>query len=191
MKKFKLISFASLTLAVLFSVTACKKGDTGDTGPAGSTGSTGATGVQGPQGDQGNANVNTLIFSTTSSDWTWSSSFGNHYYSTDKAATNITQAIVDSGAVWVYAQFCTTCNWTALSYTDDVTVYPAYLFWSYNYGLNDIRFVEEPSNGTQPANPGVIKFKVVTATAAANRAHPGLNWNDYEAVQRAFNLPNN
>ena len=42
-----------LGMAIIMSVSSCKKGDTGPAGPAGAAGPTGATGASGPQGPAG------------------------------------------------------------------------------------------------------------------------------------------
>jgi len=82
----------SILPLLLWSMSACKKGDTGPIGPAGA---------------DGNTNViysdwhmtNPWIYSTTSTG-TGKSTF---YY--DMAASGLTQGVLDSGTVLVYAKF--------------------------------------------------------------------------------------
>lgn len=78
----------------------CKKGDTG---PAGSTGSAGSTGPAGPTGATGSANV---IYSAwfTPATYVKDTVFGIYGFIYDKATTDITQPILDSGLVLVYGK---------------------------------------------------------------------------------------
>src|SRR5450631_3224356 len=84
-----------IVLSILF--VSCKKGDTG---PAGATGPAGPAGVAGPTGT---ANV---IYSAwfTPAAYKKDTIFGIYGFNYDKATTDITQSIVDSGTVITFGK---------------------------------------------------------------------------------------
>jgi hypothetical protein len=83
-----------LSLFTLLLLSSCKKGDTG---PAG------ATGAAGPTGATGSANV---IYSAwfTPATYVKDTVFGTYGFIYDKATTDITQPVLDSGVVLVYGK---------------------------------------------------------------------------------------
>ncbi|HWK05774.1 MAG TPA: hypothetical protein VNS58_19170 [Puia sp.] len=89
-----------LSLFTLLLFSSCKKGDTG---PAGATGAAGATGSAGPTGATGSANV---IYSAwfTPATYVKDTVFGTYGFIYDKATTDITQPVLDSGVVLVYGK---------------------------------------------------------------------------------------
>jgi len=95
-------SFLCLTILVL-SVVSCKKGDPGPAGATGPAGPGGATGPAGPAGSSGSADV---IYSDwfTPSAYTKDTVFGIWGFNYIQTATDITQNILDSGTVIVYAK---------------------------------------------------------------------------------------
>ena len=78
----------------------CTKGDQGPAGPAGPTGATGATGAQ---GSTGSANV---VYSQwfTPPSYIKDTVFGIYGFYYDKATTDITQPVLDSGIVLTYGK---------------------------------------------------------------------------------------
>ncbi len=119
----KLSSLLLLLLSIIFISVNCTKegpegpvGAQGPQGPPGSTGATGATGSQGPPGPAGSANV--IYSSWAAASWT---STGVAPYSaiflSDRAATGVTQAIIDNGVVLCYAKGIPDGSGVATSHT--------------------------------------------------------------------------
>src|ERR1700720_2689117 len=89
-----------LSLFTLLLFSSCKKGDTG---PAGATGAAGAAGSAGPTGATGSANV---IYSAwfTPDTYVKDTVFNLYGFYYNKATTDITQAVLDSGVVLTYGK---------------------------------------------------------------------------------------
>jgi hypothetical protein len=101
----KTASVANLSRVLLFlllswAMVACQKGNTG---PAGATGPAGPTGGNGAQGPAGTANV---IYSQwfDPSTYVKDTVFGTWGFYYDKATTDITQQVVDSGTVITFGK---------------------------------------------------------------------------------------
>ena len=89
-----------LLISVLINCLACK-GPQGEVGPQGVAGPTGAQGAQGPQGAQGAANlIVSAWLPVNAADW--KSDNDPLYFYTGVEDKNITQAIIDKGAVMAY-----------------------------------------------------------------------------------------
>lgn len=144
----------------------------------------GKDGAQGPQGPAGNANVNVQITTVTTSDWIVSAP---SYYVSIYVAT-ITQAIVDNGAVLVYISNGAG-GWEALPVTIPVSS-------SYSSTYNPVHYLygvtiwKTDTDYTQATNPGTRTFKILAIASSARLSHPNLDYTNYEAVKKAFNLPN-
>jgi hypothetical protein len=94
------LSRVLLVLLLSSSMVACQKGNTG---PAGATGPAGPTGGAGAQGPAGTANV---IYSQwfDPSAYVKDTVFGTWGFYYDKATTDITQQVVDSGTVITFGK---------------------------------------------------------------------------------------
>ena len=168
MKKIKM--FLSLLIVVIIATTfnACTKGDTGPQGSAGAN------------GYNGNANVNTQTF--TISSW----SFNSPSYSASVTDYDITQDIVDNGAVMVYVSNGSG-GWQPLP----LTGYPTSTYsstYTTVHALYTAAFYKTDSDLTQPASPGALSFKVVAIAGLAYKKHATVNWRNYEEVKAAFHL---
>lgn len=101
------LSFASLCFSALILLVSCEKeGPVGPPGPMGPAGTNGTVGAQGPQGPAGTANV---IYSTWTDDETldWEDDetiTGVPQKIATWSAAQISQQVVDSGVVLVYAR---------------------------------------------------------------------------------------
>ncbi len=165
-KTAKMLSMFALACGLLF--TNCAKD--GKTGPAG---------PQGPAGANGNANV--VSSTITSSNWaytapSWKISF---------TYPAITQDIIDKGAVLVYIKVGSAYNQLPL------TIYPSSTYsrtYEVSTYLGGVDIFCTDSDLTQPTNPGSQNFKVVVIAASGKMANPNLNYDDYNAVKKAFNL---
>jgi hypothetical protein len=104
----KTLSVANLSrvlLVLLLSIlmAACQKGDAGPAGATGATGASGAAGATGAQGPAGTANV---IYSQwfDPSTYVKDTVFGTWGFYYDKATTDITEQVVDSGTVITFGK---------------------------------------------------------------------------------------
>ncbi len=144
------------------------QGATGNTGATGQTGAQGATGQTGATGAQGNANVKSNLATTTASNWTYDGN--NKSWFTVFIDNNITQAIVDNGAVMVYVLVGTN-QYAALPFTFHPTAnYSTSVV--YSFAPQQLRVEFQDSDLTQGNNPGDNTFKIVKVAGAFIKAHP-------------------
>ncbi len=127
----------------------------------------GKDGLPGPAGPAGNANVKSQTFVVNT--WDWSSNSVLLY------DPNITQAIVNNGAVQVYVQGDPGV-WMALP----LTISGSYIV--YDYQLNYVRIITD----SQPTT--LERFKVVAIASSARLANPDVDYTNYEEVKATFNL---
>ena len=161
-KTAKMLGMFALACGLFF--TGCKKGDTG---PAGTNGT--------------NGNANVVSSTITSSNWSYVSPSWEIAFSYPA----ITQTILDKGAVLVYLK-------TGTSYAQ----LPMTFYQSASYStslevsnfLGGVKIWWTDSDLTQPSNPGSWTFKIVVIAASGRAANPNVNYNDYNAVKKAFNL---
>ena len=178
-KTVKVIATIFVAFGLIFS--SCKKdpgpkGDTGSQGPAGPAGTNGTNGINGTNG-----NANVVSSSITTASWTyvapsWEMSF---------TYPAINQDILDNGAVLVYVK--SGSNYYQLPYT----FYPSSSYsrtYTFVHYLGGLKVFVTDSDLTQPTNPGTLTFKVVAIAASGKMANPNLNYDDYNAVKKAFNL---
>lgn len=129
----------------------------------------GKQGEPGVGGKDGNANVSSYTFDVYAGDWSSNSAW---LYN-----TNITQTIVNSGAVQVYMETSPYSGvWAALPLSVSGTEI------IYAYQLNFVEVVASP----QPTSHE--RFKVVTIASSSRLANPNLDYSDYEAVAKTFGL---
>lgn len=158
--------FLFVACATMFS--ACtKEGPKGDTGPA---------------GPKGNANVVSSSVTAFASDWQYTAPS----WRMNIAYPAITQDILDNGAVLVYMKN-NQSSWSQL---------PLTIYQSATYstsievvtGLGGLSIFWTDSDLLQPINPGGATFKIVVVAASGMALNPDVDLNDYQAVQRAFDL---
>lgn len=156
-----------LCLVAGLTFSSCKK----ETGPKGDTGAIG------PQGPAGNANVKTTIVSNQT--WVYSAPA----YIATMSAPNITQEIVDKGAVLVYLENAGT--YIQLPITLYNNGYQTLV--DFEHYLGTVRVSWADSDLTQPVAPtSNIKFKIVTI--ASSGMIKNVNTADYNEVKTALKL---
>ena len=141
----------------------------------------GCEGPTGPKGKDGNANVHTRFYTATSTDWDLSGSS----YTIQLTNTDITQSIVDNGAVLVYMKTANT-SWELLP----VTLYissSSILIFSAVYDLNTVAIFATNNSGAALSPNFTINFKFVTI-ASLGKNSADVNWKDYNEVKQKFNL---
>jgi hypothetical protein len=160
MKKIVLMLFAAATLIA----TGCTR-----------VGPVGPQGPQGQQGPQGNANV---IGSNPFAVSSWSRS-GNTYFVNFKHY-DITANIVDFGIVSVFKSYGTN-EWSPLP---DINGKTSTVFNFYDEGFS---IYVQNSDGTEPAFPGTVTFRVVVISSSLREANPNTNWKSYTETMKVLN----
>ena len=165
MKKTIFLTFAAV--AVILTSNGCKKDDDTKLNYV-------ATGTN-------NNTVQTSTFTITAAQWVADSAglqWG--YLYTIPSGSNI------SGAVLLYLQDGT--NWAALPHVD--------YGWTYEFEYDptakimNVQIADAKASTLIP-NPGDKTFRMVTIPPGARKAHPNVNWKNYEEVKKAFNLSEN
>lgn len=194
--------FALVFSLIAMFVVACtpEDGDTGPVGPVGPPGPAGG-GPQGPAGEDGvdgkdgNANVSSTFYTVQSTDWTGSSV---KVYSIN--APELTQSVVDSGAVIVYQKVDTATTidgqWSTLPHSFMATLNsqsgPVAVEFtiraSYDVGVLDLSVINSYSANVSFTNtfPGTRSFKVVVIPPAA--MIDGVDHGDFEALEAIYGL---
>lgn len=165
------IAGVALTLGLTLASCA-KKGDTGPAGPAGANGT------------NGNANVKSKTIFVAGSEW-----INTPGESTvTKIVSEITTDIVNTGAVMVYVDNGNN-NWSALPATATGTT-GLVLSFGFDIEPNKLTLTAQVNANTTltAATFGNTNFRIVTIAGSGRLANPNLNYNDYNAVKKAFNL---
>lgn len=146
------------------------QGPKGDTGAAGATG---ATGAQGPKGDPGTANVQYSPWISTT--FTGSGTT----YTASITATPITQDVLDKADIriyWKLNNYIIPLPYSQTTGSDTYTIYQRLyvgrieLLASYSLSSGQFRYVIIPG-------------------AAPTGRKGAIDLNDYEAVKKAYNIP--
>lgn len=176
-----------IVLMSTFLITACK-GPQGEPGPAGITGATGATGQTGATGATGTANVTQVT-------WAKASDRSNVYESKYYMPTGVT---TKNAVVYAYVGWSgnTTNYWFPLPFDCREVWVPSAQWGTYRLYI--------PDNGGTIYLPAMkldgttrqidtydfsMRAIVVPAAVLKNGRFPAAFFNDYKAVQKAFNLP--
>jgi hypothetical protein len=168
----------------LFLLASCSKdGATGPAGPQGPTGPSGSTGTM-------NASVFNYTFAPTDFVAYGTQGQPSYRYSSTISIDSITQAVYDNGMVLVYYQgFGTTpLPW----YPVPQTIYePTYSYlMTFYYLPGSLTFQQYPSDMTSPQATFDISIKVVVVPGTTNKTSINIDWKDYNAVKKYFNLKN-
>ncbi len=162
--------FAGVALTLGLTLASCAK--KGDIGPAG------------PAGTNGNANVKSKTIFVAGSEWINTPGAST----VTKIVSEITTDIVNNGAVMVYVDNGGN-NWSALPATATGTTG---LIVTFGYDIEPGKLILNAgvnANVTLTASTfGNTNFRIVTIAASGRMANPNLNYNDYNAVKKAFYL---
>ena len=156
--------------AVMILTTSCtKEGPVGPQGPAGINGT------------NGSSNVSSFTANTTTSSWGVNAS---HSYELDASFSvpAITADVVNNGTIQVFIGDGTGNQWSAMPFSLTGVEF------NYTYSLQTIIFQVTQSNMNPPNNPGTQQFKIVVIPSAMRKAHPNVNYHNYEEVKKVFNL---
>ena len=156
---------------------------------------TSCKGDRGPTGPQGNANVRALTFDVVSSDWQYQTNPQYQYY-VNLTEPDISQDILDNGMVIVYLSNGNN-GWQAIPVTGYIqgssggSTYNLEYKYSPVYGLTQVTvwyYIVTNPTAWIPPNPGSQTFKVVVVAGSLTSGSK-VNWNNYDEVKKAFNLP--
>lgn len=163
-KTAKMLGMFALACGLL--ITGCKKGDTGPAGPAGTNGTNGV------------ANIKTNTFTTNTNQWIADNTNKLYYY--NYTSSDITSAVLSSGAVMVYLGDGTGNLWIAMPFSTQGV--------EFTYGIkpSSVEIDVSLSSGLMPNNPGGQQFKVVIIPPAMVK--PNVNVKNYSEVKAAYNL---
>ena len=205
MKKTNYLLLLAIAFMMLVASSCGKNGNPGPQGPIGPTGPTGATGTAGtagtagatgPTGATGTANV---IYSDwyTPSTYTKDTIFSTYHFYADKAATKITQAILDNGTVLVFGKLdgYVTSVWP----TNQVAELPIEITymngatqnidsWSALITLGNVRIDLASSSNAYGSISNAHQFRYVIIPGGVHTlAH--INIKNYTEVKQALHLP--
>jgi hypothetical protein len=188
----------ALLLLICIAITLFSCSKEGPAGPAGATGATGAQGPQGPQGSQGNTGTANVIYSAWFNPTAWTNnSTPNGYF--NKAASGVTQAIIDQGIVLAFVQFAD--ETTGARPLPAVTFSGQVIWHFYITGVGNIRFTVNATNGTTNIAAGTTmkyRYVIIPGGIAGNRmaSANGITYTaedlknmSYEEVAALFNIP--
>lgn len=208
MKKISFVHAIFVVAVILF--TSCK-GDQGPVGPAGPAGPSGNNGPAGPQGPAGTANV---IYSSWfgpsfngGSAWIGSTFAGLQTNYINYASASLTQAIIDQGAILVYANLQSYAN---LGNGNSITQLPFTHMntgnhvetWSHNMTAGNVRINFQTTVGWTPAQmstsyrfryifiPGAVAGRI-SAGPAAGYSVDQLKTMSYQQVINLLSIPEN
>jgi len=167
MKKIGTIMLGLMVATTMLS--ACKKKEVA--GPAG------------PAGPAGNANVKSVIFETSATDWAGN---GVNGYQFSAAAPIITPSIFASGAVMCYIQWGGG-DFMALPYSYLNGSYTRHMLFTYSEAVINVNIRDDDGLTSNPGNSNSI-VKVVAISSTGLIQNPDLDLTDYEAVEKAFDL---
>lgn len=137
---------------------------------------------EGPIGPSGNANV--VSSTISSSNWV----LADNRWSITFTYPEITQNIIDKGAVLVYMKVGQAYNQIPLTLYSSATFSTSLQVSSF---LGGVTVFWSDSDLTQPTNPGNREFKIVVIAASGLAQKPNLDFENYEAVKKAYNLNEN
>lgn len=196
MKNNAFVRFCIIAVLSMVFFTACKKGDTGPKGDAGAQGNAGAPGAAGPKGT---ANIiysawiatNPWVASTTSI------GAGKKTSYFDITANQLTQGIIDSGTVLVYAKFVAETNGDGIAKMLPSIFYDggsANVQYRFQFGLllNKVRVIcDVLPSGTPHASNQVRYIIIPGGVPASGRSvmKPDFAKMSYEDVCRLYNIP--
>jgi len=189
MKMFNINSLLCMGVAcMLFTVSACKKGEVGPEGPQGEQGEKGDTGPRGPAGTANVIYSNWLSFQQTQRDTIID---GTNLKVNHIPAPKLTQAIIDGGVIHMYMRFLTSVF--PLPYTSDAGTgnRPSTVSFVPKPGMLYVtRYTHDNSSGSSGIGWGLVQFRYVLIPGGvqANAALRNIDMGNYQAVSTALHI---
>ena len=181
-----------LTSSLLFTQCKGPQGEPGPQGATGATGERGATGATGPKGETGTANVIQYTFAgptNTNNPNEWGYVLRDLPSGVTTANSLIMMYVGPPGnaSVWTFA-LPSIIGSSANNFTENR---PG--FYAFYKGGNSTVMLQRYNIGTGVLIPDIPRFAakivVVPASILRNARYSAEFWQDYKAVQKAFNLP--
>ena len=167
------ITVISVMMTSIFVFDGCKKPQDGINGKDGAKGAT------------GNANVQNISVNVTASQWTYDNLYDRLYYryynSSNSQSAVYAYVISGSGEQAMPYYNCPTSN----AWCDQYDM-ATYLFGSPPY--IEFQYTNYKSKTTAPTT--TTNFYLVIIPPAQRKAHPNVDYKNYEEVKKAFNLKN-
>ncbi|WP_019987056.1 collagen-like triple helix repeat-containing protein [Rudanella lutea] len=180
--------FGTLLLVTSLLLTQCKgpAGDPGPQGPAGPKGDTGAAGAQGPKGEVGSANVTQIT-------WLKASDRSNPFESIYRLPADVSLANALVQGYVTVSNLPNSSSWIAVPSFLDYAWIPTSQrdFYSFTYGTGRVSLERFNEAGNRTPNLYDFSLKVIVVPAATlkNGRFANLDYTNYQAVKKAFNLP--
>ncbi len=140
----------------------------------------GATGLQGPQGPAGADGTNANITGTLPINVNWAYNSGTYTYTDTLVDADITQDIVNTGSVQVFALY-NGVEWWILPDVNGKSV----TTYGYSVGYVSLQCSDIDVN-TTPTPPATVRVVIISSTA--RMAHPNVDWSNYAEVKAALHL---
>ena len=173
----------SLAMTMLVLATACTKeasevgpkGDTGAQGPQGVAGPQGPAGPAGPQGQTGNADVRQITFGSKS----WANTTGALV---ELTLNGINQEMADKSAYFTYLKY------GGYWYPVPGEVSSAGEFRTYMFpGAKSLLGIRRVTTGFA-LTATAVRIVIIPANALTNARQAAIDFSDYNAVKKAYNL---
>ncbi len=174
-----------VVIAALALASACK-GPQGDVGPAGTPGEQGPQGSAGPQGQPGNADVRQLSFGSKTIP-------AGNSVALDLPLPGVDRTLLEKSAVLVYGRYSTLSGGTIWYQI------PGYVGGLYTKITLNVRFIQGtpmvleifPDNfqNATAFTLDAIRVLIIPATTLNNGRQAAIDFDDYAAVKKAYNLP--
>lgn len=192
MKNNAFVFFCMIAVLSMVLFTSCKKGDTGPKGDAGAQGNPGAAGPKGTANVVYSAwmNTNPWVASTTSI------GTGKSTFYFDITTTQVTQGIIDSGTVLVYAKFVAETDGSGIAKLLPSIYYNAggtATQFRFQHGLllNKIRIICDVLPSGTPHSANQVRYIIIPGgvPASGRMMQPDFAKMSYEEVCRLYNIP--
>lgn len=188
--------FGLFLFCVAFSLVSCegpagpqgtsgKDGVNGVNGTNGKDGTNGKNGTNGVDGQDGNANVKVIYFNPTAAQWIQDSPT---FWYVNCANDLFTDEVKGSALIMAYSQTPAGTTKYTFPLPQTTATTTETFFWS-NVNPKFLAFGVSALSGTLPSSPGDKAYRIVIAYPSALKSHPNLDWKNYEAVAKTFNLP--
>lgn len=159
-----------LALTIMSIFAACKPGDPGPAGPVG------ATGPAGPQGAVGTANVTQITYGSRTHTGT----------SIDYVMPNVSAAMLSQSAIFVYLSNSSAAWYPIPGIFNGTNEYRTYITPATSSIVRMIR-VSGGSGGTDTFS--ATRIVLIPAATVVTGRKAAIDYSDYEAVKKAYNLP--
>ncbi|WP_018621041.1 collagen-like triple helix repeat-containing protein [Spirosoma luteum] len=162
-----------LALTIMSFFAACKPGDPG---PAGETGPAGPAGATGPAGPAGSANVTQITYGSRTHTGS----------SIDYTMSGVSAAMASQAAIFVYLSNSAASWYPIPGIFNGTNEYRNYIIPAASSTVRVIRVSGGPGGTDTFAATRIV---LIPASAVVTGRKGAIDYTDYEAVKKAYNLP--